>query len=181
MHAHAYPVPGAALTLILIAALCLAGCVSSSSSPTPGNLPGTDRTADYGSNTCPTGCHDDGDDGTRHAGCNGILLFRTGVSGHTELFLYPCIDNGDPRDHRDVDEPGPCRSYGHLGSTIARDTQFAPTASGRYVPVHVQPDREVHVPMHHPSVHERNGDGSPVKQIFFMVFWEVPLHHSMNL
>ncbi|MFZ1128485.1 cupredoxin domain-containing protein [Methanoregula sp.] len=39
MHAHAYPVPGAALTLILIAALCLAGCVSSSSSPTPATSP----------------------------------------------------------------------------------------------------------------------------------------------
>src|SRR5208337_272788 len=35
MHAHAYLVPGAALTLILIAALFLAGRVSSSSVPAP--------------------------------------------------------------------------------------------------------------------------------------------------
>ncbi len=35
MHAHTYPVPGAALTLILIAALFLAGCLSSPSSPAP--------------------------------------------------------------------------------------------------------------------------------------------------
>ena len=92
--------------------------------PDSGCFPVTDHTA-YGSiDLCPGGCHHHGDAGTRYSGCNGILLFGNSVSCHTELFIHSRIDNGDARDHGDVDKPRPCLSYCHIRRTIACIIQF---------------------------------------------------------